>query len=170
MEKIYFKEVQRFSQWWFLLLIFASFAIAPVLLVAELLGGAENVDGQNSILTSLSVVLAIEVPIIWLLLKMNLTVEVRSTGVWYRYPPLLFKWKRISPLEIESFEVISYKPVKDYGGWGIKGTRKKRAYSVSGNSGLRMHLVDGKSILLGTLQKNSMKLAMDRMMKANTSL
>jgi hypothetical protein len=55
---------------------------------------------------------------------------------------------------IEKYEVITYDPILDYGGWGIKYNRHGKAYNVSGNKGLQLYLKNGKRILIGT-QKES---------------
>lgn len=34
--------------------------------------------------------------------------------------------------EIEKLEVVKYDPIGDYGGWGIKSKKGKKAYNVSG--------------------------------------
>ena len=38
----------------------------------------------------------------------------------------------------------------EYGGWGIKGKRHKKAYTVSGNYGIQFLLKNGKMIMIGT--------------------
>jgi hypothetical protein len=52
--------------------------------------------------------------------------------------------------DVEDYQVITYNPVRDYGGWGIKTGKKGRAYNVSGNWGLMLTLKNGKSVLIGT--------------------
>ena len=51
-----------------------------------------------------------------------------------------------------------YRPILDYGGWGIRwGPGKGWAYNVSGNRGVQLELLDGKQLLIGS--QNPEKLA-----------
>ena len=69
--------------------------------------------------------------IIVLFLKMRLKLEIRQDGLWFSYPPLLRKIQHIKKDEIVRFEVRKYNPVFEYGGWGMKGSTKNKAYNVS---------------------------------------
>jgi hypothetical protein len=51
---------------------------------------------------------------------------------------------------LKSHEAITYSPLRDYGGWGIRRGAKGKAYNVSGNHGVRLELSDGKRILIGS--------------------
>lgn len=102
--------------------------------------------------------------IIWLFLKMSLQVEIKQDGIHYRFLPLQNKWKQIRDDEIESFEVRTYRPVSEFGGWGIKGSSRKKAYNVSGNIGLELVLKNGRKVLFGTQKSQAIKYAMEKMM------
>jgi len=102
--------------------------------------------------------------IIVLFFKMRLKVEISKDSLWFRYPPLIRKWKCIKKEEIVKFEIRKYNPVFEYGGWGIKGTSRNKAYNVSGNIGLQMYLVDGRKILIGTHESHAIEYAMKKMM------
>jgi hypothetical protein len=51
---------------------------------------------------------------------------------------------------VKSHEVITYSPLRDYGGWGIRYGSKGKAYNVSGNRGVRLELSNGKRLLFGS--------------------
>ncbi len=57
-----------------------------------------------------------------------------------------------------------YRPILEYGGWGIRYGLRGRAYNVSGNRGLRVELTNGKHILFGSAKPEELKLALDNMM------
>ena len=103
----------------------------------------------------------------WLVYAIRLITEVRDDGIYYRYPPLINKFKRIDLSTIGSWSVITYSPVKDFGGWGIKTGSKKygRGYTISGNTGLFVEFKDGKKVLVGTQRTDAMKKAMERLME-----
>ncbi len=104
------------------------------------------------------------------MLRLRLVVEVRQDSVWFKFPPILCKWKTISTSEIERFEIRKYKPIMEYGGWGIRSWSKNdRAYNTSGNIGLQLYLKSGKKILLGTQRKQAIEAAMKKMMASGTN-
>ena len=80
----------------------------------------------------------------------NLVTEVSTEGVSYKMWPFHGKSRVIKWEEIESAEVRKYKPIGEYGGWGVRIGTKGKAYNVKGNMGLQLVLVSGKRILIGT--------------------
>jgi len=83
--------------------------------------------------------------IVWLL---RLTIEVRTDEVVVRYRPLLVKRFRMS--EIESVEAVTYRPMRDWLGWGIRWLPWKGwAYTISGDRGVVLRFRDGGRVLIG---------------------
>jgi hypothetical protein len=105
--------------------------------------------------------------VIVLVYKAKLVIEISEHAIQFRFPPFISKYKVIGREEIERFEIREYRPIREYGGWGIRlGIRKSGiAYNVHGNIGLQLYLVNGKKILLGTQRKDAIKDAMKKMMK-----
>ncbi len=85
-----------------------------------------------------------------LFLVANLTVEVRSDGLYYRFFPFHWSFHRISAESLAKYEVQTYRPIRDYGGWGIRYGRGGKAYNVSGNRGVMLELSDGQKLLIGS--------------------
>ena len=84
-----------------------------------------------------------------LFLTMRLIVTVHGDQITIRYKP--FTTRRIGFEEIESCEARTYKPIKEYAGWGIKGWSVERmSYSVSGKDGVELTLRDGKRVMIGS--------------------
>ena len=77
-----------------------------------------------------------------------------------RFFPLL---KRDIPLEeIARWQACTYHPVLEYGGWGIRFSWKGTAYNVSGNRGVRLELVNGKRLLIGSRRAGELESAIAR--------
>ncbi|HEY9113877.1 MAG TPA: hypothetical protein VIN10_04210 [Bacteroidales bacterium] len=97
---------------------------------------------------------------------MKLKVKVTDEGISYKFSPIIFKEKYISKDIIERYEIRKYRPILDYGGYGIKvGTNNRgKAFNVKGNIGMQLYLKDGKKVLFGTQRPDSFKYAMDKMM------
>jgi len=84
----------------------------------------------------------------YLFYSLKLITEVRNDGLYIRFFPLSH---RIIPFEnIKYCEVRTYRPIKEYGGWGIRYGRKGKAYNVSGNRGVQLKLSEGKPLLIGS--------------------
>lgn len=62
--------------------------------------------------------------------------------------------------DIESWQVRTYKPILEYGGWGIRFGHKGTAYNIRGNQGLQLHLTNGKRILIGTQRQEELQRVM----------
>ena len=81
---------------------------------------------------------------------MNLTTEVREDGLYYRLFPFHWSFQSIGGSDIDKFESITYRPLRDYGGWGIRYGFNGKAYNVSGNRGVQLQLRDGRQVLIGS--------------------
>lgn len=82
--------------------------------------------------------------------SLKLTTEVRQDGLYVRFYPFHFSYRRYPYESINSYKVRVYSPLKEYGGWGIRYGRKGMAYNVSGDRGLQLELKNGKGLLIGS--------------------
>ena len=83
-----------------------------------------------------------------LLYKLKLITKVGVNGIYIRFFPLT---SRNIPFEnITSCKARTYSPIREYGGWGIRFSRKGRAYNVSGNKGVQLELKQGRPLLIGS--------------------
>ena len=85
-----------------------------------------------------------------LLYSIRLVTEVRSDGLYLRFFPFHLSYERFPIDGIRSYEAITYSPLREYGGWGIRYGWNGKAYNVSGNQGIQLELSEGKRILIGT--------------------
>jgi hypothetical protein len=117
--------------------------------------GLDSLTDQWLSLLAMSVLLFL---IVGLLLLIQLKTTVDEEGVHYQFIPFHFKQKTILWQDIKSAEVRKYAPLKEYGGWGIKGySNKNKAYNVKGNLGLQVVLKNGNKILFGTQKDEELK-------------
>lgn len=144
-----FKEKQRFNQIW-LWLLFATIFIVEVIITF-----AGNNNQNSSINGYLGLFLL--VPVVILILIINMQTEINEQEISVRYFPLINSWKKYAWDDIEHAEIRKYKPIAEYGGWGIKGYSKNKAYNVSGNIGLQLTFKDGKKLLIGTRKPDLLK-------------
>ena len=148
-----FKEEQRFTQTWLIVLMGFSLVVPLVLIIREFL--KENSEFTvGGFLGVVGVLIASIVPIFFF----KLITRIDEVGIHYRFFPFHFKTKQITWQEIEKAYVRIYDPIGDYGGWGLKGgflwnKSKGIAINVSGDIGIQLELKTGKKILIGTQKK-----------------
>lgn len=127
MSRVYFKETQKFTQWWlWLLLLFVG--------ALFFYAGPANLGALILIVISL------------LFLSMRLITTVDEQGIRFRFFPFVKRTYRLD--EIRSARLVNYGFV---GGWGIRlFTSYGTIYNVRGNKGLAVELKNGKKFCLGT--------------------
>lgn len=176
-EKTFFKEEQKFNPLFVLIIMFLPWCTINIIfgiglyqqLLHEKPWGDEPMSDEALILVTLGMNLLIA-GISFLMLKTRMIMEIRESGIFYRYMPFLWREHRISREEIERFEVRQYKPMREYGGWGFR-QRSRRirnagiAYNIRGNIGLQLYMRSGKKILFGTQRKEAIDFAMRKMMR-----
>lgn len=89
--------------------------------------------------------------ILFVLNIVKLKIEVGISELTFSMFPLMLQAKRYKLSEIEKAEPVIYRPIVDFGGWGIRyGKKGMWAYNVYGNKGVIVSLKSGKKFLLGT--------------------
>jgi hypothetical protein len=63
---------------------------------------------------------------------------------------LPFGPRRIALSDISRAEVRTYRPIREYGGWGIRWSRAGMAYNARGDRGVQLELKDGRRVLIGS--------------------
>lgn len=147
-----FTETQRFRQWWLWLIMILS--VSPILITWFV----QSSNGKN--ISSLEIVALSVTPVMILLLfaTMNLKTGIDSSGIHYRFFPLQWKERIILWDEIETVQLRKYRPLGEYGGWGLRYSFKYgKAVNVSGDKGLQLVLKNGKKILIGTNKWDEME-------------
>lgn len=71
----------------------------------------------------------------------------------------LWTLRKVSLQDISKTEVVTYRPVEDYGGYGIRLTKRGRAYIAAGDRGVRITFVKGGKILIGSQRPEELERA-----------
>ncbi|MCW8805297.1 MAG: DUF6141 family protein [Ignavibacteriaceae bacterium] len=148
--QIFFKEEQRFRQWWVLVIVLASSALPWIGLFYQVILGHKfgNKPAPDYLMIIIWLAFGIGFPLLFLSFK--LITEVREDGIYIKFFPFHRKFKFFSFDEIESFKEREYRPIYEYGGWGIRYGRKGMAYNVYGNKGIQLTMKNKKNILVGS--------------------
>ena len=86
-----------------------------------------------------------------------LRTEISNESIRIKWFPFHLKPREIRWADIKKAELRNYSPLTEYGGWGLKGSRKNRAYNVSGDRGLQLELNDGTRVLVGTRKSEALE-------------
>lgn len=146
-----FHETQRFDQWWLRLLcagINGLFAFA----VLRHLGQEEPMDAP-SMPNGVLIAAWLSVGVFTLLfVRTQLITRVDATGVHVRFAPWQRTGRHIPWTQVQACRVRRYRPLIDFGGWGLRRTSGGRieAYTVRGDLALELDLGDHKRLLIGT--------------------
>lgn len=99
------------------------------------------------------------------LFVLRLIIDVRTDDVIIRYIPI---WTKRIPIEqIESAEAVTFRPIGDWAGWGIRWRPGGGwAYTISGNQGVQLQLKDGKKKLLGARDAEALEAAIRGQMES----
>jgi hypothetical protein len=138
--------------WWVHLAIWGCF-IAAVFPILELSRGNVG-SGEGAMSVALAVwllFLGIGVPLIIYALMGQLRARVTSEGVEVAWGLLEIVRKRIPFQDIDDVEAVTYSPLGEFGGWGIRmGGHKKKAWNIRGKRAVLFHLTDGTRFYLGS--------------------
>jgi len=162
---IIFHETQKFNQVW---LWFAVLFIAGLLWYGVIKQLVFNIPfgskpKSDAVLLILWIILGIALPAFFYSLK--LITKVRSDGLYIRFFPLHFSFRRIPLDELKRYEVRTYRPIWEYGGWGIRWGLKGKAYNVSGNRGVQLEFLNRKRLLIGSQKPEELVNAIDLVLR-----
>ena len=93
-------------------------------------------------------------------LTLRQVTSVADDGVTLRFG-FLYR-TRVPFAEIARAEAVTYRPVHDYGGWGIRGFGRRRALNMRGNEGVLLTRVDGSTLLIGSQRPRELLAALAR--------
>ncbi|MEP2131112.1 MAG: hypothetical protein ABJ333_18385 [Algoriphagus sp.] len=113
-------------------------------------------EDKQELAIALGVVLGTMALLLLFVLNLKLETRIDSESVAFRYAPFIRKWRKYPKEQIKSITVIKYSPIADYGGWGIKGNKTTKAYSVIGEDGLLMDVGEKKKIMIGTMKSKEL--------------
>ncbi len=132
-----FTETQRFTGW-----AYAVLGLTALISLGSL-AAAPRLPAWLWLYVGLSLTLVVN------LLCLRTTVTESDLVVAFGALFPLYR-RRIALADIASAESVTYSPVADYGGWGIRGWGRSVALNARGSLGVRVTLQDGRRVLIGS--------------------
>lgn len=165
-KELVYSEVQRFNQWWIYallgLVVIVEIVAMGNALVQQLVhnkpwGTKPMSDAElisSAILAFIALFLAIGV-----ILTCHLDLRIYTDGIYFRYFPFHWAYRKVSWNELDSISCRTYKPLIEYGGWGIRWNFKSWAYTVRGNECIELRQGNAR-VILGTCQLQNVRSAL----------
>lgn len=148
-----FKEEQTYKGTWVMYLILIleipTLILLTVLILNDDSGSNEGIYGLLSVILIMGIAMTV-------IFNLKLETRIDDNGIHYRYFPFI-KWRNIPKHQIRSAEVVSFSPLGDHGGWGIRGNRTTKVYTVVGDTGLSIDINEKKKILIGTQKAQELR-------------
>ena len=136
----HFREVQSFRQPWLWAILGGSFAVSAYF--------AWHKAWPRDAGTAVTSVLVPGLLLLWFYLIHLVTevyddeIKVQFVGMW--------RAKHIPIRDVQRVEAVTYRPIREYGGWGMRMGASGWAYNASGNRGVRLQFAGGRDFLIGS--------------------
>lgn len=157
--KLIYKETQTFRYTWSWWLIVALLVGIVTIQIVEV--GFEFEEGILVAMIILGLILAV---LSWL----TLTIEIDHSSIYYRFPPIVNRKKRIDKKAIKEVTVRKANTFLEFGGWGYRiGFGKSKALNIAGNWGTQIVLQDGDKLFLGSQNPEELKTAIQKFQERN---
>ena len=144
---VLFWEKQRFTQKWIWILLLTPLLFPLVGLLFPNISNELFMFNASGLLINIGVFLSI---LLLFSFWFELNTEIYTDGIYVRFRPFHRKPRFYPWSEIAHCEVRKYKPLLEYGGWGLRMGSGGTAFNVRGNLGLQLVIKGGKRVLIGT--------------------
>jgi hypothetical protein len=149
-----FQESQSYRGTWMMYLLLMT--ELPIIVLVLVIMQTTDSD-PNETAMGMAVLVGVSALVFILMMAIRLESRIDEKGVHYRFFPFINKWRTLPKSQIRSLKVINYSPLTDYGGWGIKGNKTTKAFSIIGDMGLLIDTGDKKKIMIGTRKESELK-------------
>ncbi len=110
-----FKEEQRFTQTWLLVLLVVSVLLPIILIIKEYTAKNTTMTTNQFVLTLGGIILSVS-----FIFFFRLVTRIDEHGVHYQFFPFHFKFRTKKWSAINKIYVKKYNDIPEYGGWDLK--------------------------------------------------
>lgn len=154
-------ETQRLRQWWIWLIVLVAVLFVAWMFIEQIVLGQPvgNNPAPDGVMWVVTILVGVGVPL--LMYSVNLTAEVDTDRLVIQY---FLLWKRTILLcDISVCFPCEYRPIRDFGGWGIRcGLGKGMCYTIYGSKGVQLELANGRKVLIGAQRPEEMAAVINR--------
>jgi len=168
---VLFHEVQKFRQPWLWALILVAFGSQAAIfgggMIAHLVFGkpwGKNPAEDKALIITTVVMIASGIAVCAFMWSLRLITVVLPNGLFIRFFPFHWSFKDVPLASLTHCEAERYRPIKEFGGWGIRMGIKRKAYNVRGNLGVRIRYANGRCLLIGSQRPQELAQAIKRIL------
>ena len=145
-----YEEKQTMKLWWVWLITFALTAFMWYSAIMQLIFNKPvgTNPGSDSFMLIFWILFGILFPLF--IITFDLLITVDNDKIYISSTNRIIFNRTILLNDIEEVSIKTYNPFAEYGGWGNRGFKKNKAYTIDGNKGLMLLLKDGSKVLIGT--------------------
>lgn len=105
------------------------------------------------------------IPLCIIILFSNVRLEsvITAEDLYVKLFPLHLKFKFISWDEVSVVYIRQYRPLAEFGGWGLRYGFGGKAYNIKGNMGLQLNFKDSSNLLIGTQRPEELRVIFDKL-------
>ena len=159
---ILFSEIQRFGKW-------LKWPLMGLILWLFYQLGISIGEGDEYKNWNFWEPVIVPLVLMGLLFVVKLETRMDKKGIYVQFFPFHWKPKFYAWESIVHVEVRTYRPIREYGGWGLKygWGGQGMSYTVWGSTGLQLHFSNGKKLLIGTQKGETLKEILTHLQKLN---
>jgi hypothetical protein len=148
---IRFEERTGYAWWVHGVMLFVVLAcLTPYLTALGLIPGLHRSPDAGA-LPRLPLYLGLGIPVLFYGLMGELRTRVTDTEIRLAWGAAELIRKRVPFSEIRAARAVTYSPLTEFGGWGIRWSAKgKTSWTTRGNRALRLEMADGKVLYVGS--------------------
>lgn len=140
--------------WWVSLVVWGSFLAGAIPVALAVLGRLSDgiAPGELPALLMMGggAVLLLLGPWITQVLIGRLHVRVTHTSLLLQLGALPILSKLVPFEDIDWLEPVRYRPIREFGGWGVRFGKNKRAWTIRGDAAVLCYMKDGSKLYVGS--------------------
>lgn len=146
-----FTETQKFNKWWHYLIVVVPLVLLIIVMSLVQFDIVTSKDGTKAPALFFGTIIITSSCFIWFSI-LKLKTEINSEGIFVIFFGIPFCKRAIKWEDLQSVSIITYSPLSDYGGWGVRYgiSGNGWCYNVSGKIGIKIIYKNGKPFLIGT--------------------
>ena len=138
-----FKEKQVYP-FWVVISIGIILAMSPIVLVDFV------EDNPKHILSAVFLTSTVILIIALFFLFIKLRIRIDDIEIRFKFIPFIWRERLIKWSEIKKVEIRKSKSIREFGGWGYRIGKGKRAYTLYGHWGMDITLENDRHLFIGT--------------------
>lgn len=158
---LFFYEKQYFTQRVFKIILFLITAIFTFASIQQLIF---KLPFGNRPMSDMALLASMVFLVIFNLLffSMKLITTIDSKAISIRFYPFHIYTKRFEWPQLSDVIVREYNPIKEFGGWGLRGFGNRKTMTVSGTWLIEIVFVNNQSLLIGTKKPKEAQIALGK--------